>query len=193
MFKNKILYIGVLVLCFLLLVFIEYFTPKAISWKRTYSKDDKIPYGSYLVYELLPQIFGNKAIIANNKTFYELLEEGIIDSAQENDSSIVNQANQGINFVLLNEDFSPNELMQILEDNLTKRNLVWDQNIENILINLIEGVVKTRRQGFGNAGDMVTMADSIERKCKSRSLNIGLADACITVADIPEQYQFFLP
>jgi hypothetical protein len=103
MFKNKFVYVSILLLCFILLGFVEYLTPKPINWKRTYSKDDKIPYGSYLVYELLPQLFGNKAIIPNNKTFYELAQEGTFDTSEQNDLEI------GINFILLNENFAPNQ------------------------------------------------------------------------------------
>ena len=53
-----------LVLLFAVLVLVEYFTPKPINWDRTFSNKDKIPYGTYLLYELLPDIFPNQDVDA---------------------------------------------------------------------------------------------------------------------------------
>lgn len=72
--KNKALYIIILVLCFAFVAMLEYAVPKPINWKRTYSKEDKIPYGSYLLFELLPQIFTKATINTNYKTLYEVFE-----------------------------------------------------------------------------------------------------------------------
>jgi len=49
---NKIYYL-ILLLLFGLLVFVEYNAPTPVDWRRTYSKDDKIPFGCHAFYRLL--------------------------------------------------------------------------------------------------------------------------------------------
>jgi hypothetical protein len=92
--KNKT-YIALVVICLALLGIVEYIMPKPVNWKRTYSKDDKIPYGSYVVRDLLPQIFPEATIIDNYQTLYELQQD-------EFDAST-------INFLIFNDHFKPDE------------------------------------------------------------------------------------
>ncbi len=102
MFKNKTFYIVTILVCFSLLVFIEYMTPKPVNWQRTYSKDDKIPYGSYIVFELLSELFDNRTIQTNYQTFYELSQ--IFDKASYDD--LPNEKYK-TNLILFNENFMP--------------------------------------------------------------------------------------
>ncbi|WP_139920102.1 DUF4350 domain-containing protein [Hymenobacter sp. DG01] len=39
-------------------VAVEYYRPKAVSWTPTLENDDKIPYGTYVLYDLLPALAG---------------------------------------------------------------------------------------------------------------------------------------
>jgi hypothetical protein len=48
---------------FTALVLIEYNRPQAIDWRQTFSNKDKIPYGTYVLYELLPDIFRNQPLL----------------------------------------------------------------------------------------------------------------------------------
>lgn len=105
MFKNKNFYIGILVLCFVGLGVIEYITPKPVNWKRTYSKDDKIPYGSFLVFELLPQLFDGMSIDVNQKTIYEINDE--VSNQEYTIKGVQDKAE--VNFIFLNENFAPDE------------------------------------------------------------------------------------
>jgi hypothetical protein len=61
--------------CLLLLFAAEYFKPRPINWDETFSRDDKIPYGTYLVREMLPRLFPGQPITDNYRTFYELERE----------------------------------------------------------------------------------------------------------------------
>jgi hypothetical protein len=92
--KNKT-YIALVVLCIALLGLVEYIMPKPVNWKRTYSKDDKIPYGSYVLRELLPQLFPQGSIIDNYQTLYELKQEEF--------------EAETINFLIYNDHFQPDE------------------------------------------------------------------------------------
>ncbi len=94
--KNKALYISILVACFAFVAWLDYVTPRPLNWTVTYSKDDKIPYGSYILYEILPQIFQNATLTANNKTLYELLDEPKSDYKE-------------CAYLFINESFTPSE------------------------------------------------------------------------------------
>jgi hypothetical protein len=94
--KNKSLYILILVACFAFVAWLNYVMPKPINWKQTYSKNDKIPYGSYVLYELLPQLFTKSAIINNNQTLYEWLDADVFEF-------------ENYAYLLINKDFSPSK------------------------------------------------------------------------------------
>ncbi|WP_448519425.1 DUF4350 domain-containing protein [Rhodoflexus sp.] len=68
--NNK--YIALVIGSFLLLLAVEYLTPKPIDWRTTYRQEDKIPYGNYILYRQLPTLF-NQPVTENTQTFYERL------------------------------------------------------------------------------------------------------------------------
>ena len=39
-------------------VALEYYRPKPLDWRTTYQNDDKIPYGTYVLYQVLPEVLG---------------------------------------------------------------------------------------------------------------------------------------
>ncbi|MBC8109799.1 MAG: DUF4350 domain-containing protein, partial [Verrucomicrobia bacterium] len=82
----------ILALAVALVFAVEFLTPKEIDWTITYSAKDKNPYGSYLLYERLKDLFPQKIISSTRKTFYEI-EEAEPDKVQ--------------NILLIDRDFSP--------------------------------------------------------------------------------------
>ncbi len=60
----------ILLLLFTALVLFEYFAPKEPDWTPNFSKEDKIPFGDYVIYQLLPDIFPKSAIKINTKSIY---------------------------------------------------------------------------------------------------------------------------
>lgn len=48
----------------------EYFRPKPIDWSETYSQDDKIPYGTYILNDILQDIFPEMNINENTESLY---------------------------------------------------------------------------------------------------------------------------
>lgn len=89
--KNNRKYIIVLVLCFAALIAIQMLTPKPISWKASYIKKDKIPYGTSALYKMLPFLFNQKEIINKELPVYSVLH----------DSEIKNT-----NYILINDQLS---------------------------------------------------------------------------------------
>ncbi|PJJ47990.1 DUF4350 domain-containing protein [Hymenobacter chitinivorans] len=51
-------YILGLLLLFGAYVSVEYNRPKALDWRPTYQNKDKIPYGTYVLYQVLPEVMG---------------------------------------------------------------------------------------------------------------------------------------
>ncbi len=60
----------ILALLFAALVIFEYFAPKEPDWTLSFSKEDKIPFGDYVIYELLPDIFPKSKIKINTRSIY---------------------------------------------------------------------------------------------------------------------------
>jgi hypothetical protein len=67
--NNKYLYfLGGTILLFLL---VNLFSPKQFNWTPTFSSRDKNPFGSFVLNDLLADIFPIQEIVNNNLTFYE--------------------------------------------------------------------------------------------------------------------------
>lgn len=73
--KNNRKYIIVLALCFLALITIQMLSPKPISWKASYVKKDKIPYGASALHQMLPFLFGKKNISDEELPLYSVLHD----------------------------------------------------------------------------------------------------------------------
>ncbi|OAQ41834.1 hypothetical protein A5893_01580 [Pedobacter psychrophilus] len=69
--KGFKLYIGVIVVLILITVIAIINKPKQVDWTDTLNKNDKIPFGTYVLHQNLYQIFDEK-IINNNKDIYNL-------------------------------------------------------------------------------------------------------------------------
>lgn len=68
-------YIIAVVLLFALLLSVELGAPEPTDWTETYDADDKIPYGSYIVFEQLQELNGGKEIKRQEKTPYLYIDE----------------------------------------------------------------------------------------------------------------------
>ncbi|RYU78004.1 DUF4350 domain-containing protein [Hymenobacter persicinus] len=51
-----------LVVLFAAFVAVEYYRPEPTNWQPTYQNRDKIPFGTYVLYDLLPDLFGRQAV-----------------------------------------------------------------------------------------------------------------------------------
>ena len=68
-------YIALIVVLFGALVLLDYFRPKPVDWSPTFSREDKIPYGTYALYELLPDIFKGEPVVPVRETVYNQLQD----------------------------------------------------------------------------------------------------------------------
>ncbi|MCY7351709.1 MAG: DUF4350 domain-containing protein, partial [Cytophagaceae bacterium] len=56
-------------------VMVEYYRPKPLDWRPTYSNQDAIPYGTKATFELLPELFNNQPIRPVRLPVYNHLRE----------------------------------------------------------------------------------------------------------------------
>ncbi|RZK61004.1 MAG: hypothetical protein EOO59_06140, partial [Hymenobacter sp.] len=54
-------------------VALEYYRPKPLDWSPTLSNKDKIPYGTYVVYDALPQVLGTDSVVGVRVPIYNQL------------------------------------------------------------------------------------------------------------------------
>ena len=65
----------------IIIVLIGVFRPREIDWTPTFSSIDKTkPYGTYVLYNLLPDLFGKNEVSENNRSIYNLLHKKSYDS-----------------------------------------------------------------------------------------------------------------
>ncbi|MDE5612784.1 MAG: hypothetical protein K2I90_12305 [Odoribacter sp.] len=70
-------WIGICLLVLLTFAYAWYETegPKEVDWSATYSRKDKIPYGTYILYRSLPHLFPEAEIVPANLDLYEELQK----------------------------------------------------------------------------------------------------------------------
>jgi len=96
---------------FLVLVVVKMFTPEPTDWSPSFSKNDKIPFGSYILYNQLSDLFPNKKIESTNLPFYNITSERKIENK---------------NIIVICSSFNPDELdTKILKGLLEKGNDVF--------------------------------------------------------------------
>jgi hypothetical protein len=76
--KRYYIILGVLALLFIV---VNSSSPSSVSWKPTYKKKDKNPYGAEVTYALLKDIYGEENVGANNASPYDYLHN---DSSEFN-------------------------------------------------------------------------------------------------------------
>ncbi len=94
-----------LILGITLLFFAQLFQQEDLDWRETYSLEEKIPFSSYVFYDLLDEIFPGQKILPSYNSFYL--------AADSTDF-------QGSNWIFVNSDFRPeatdvNKMMRYVE------------------------------------------------------------------------------
>jgi hypothetical protein len=95
MFKGNKKYIFILTLCFTVLILLQVLTPKPLNWNPSYMKKDKVPFGTFALYEALPGIFPGQTISAETFPIY---------------NSLVGKEIAHSNYIIINNTFQPDKL-----------------------------------------------------------------------------------
>ncbi len=100
----------VIIVALIFLLF-KLFTPEPTNWNQSFSKNDKIPYGSYILYENLNQLFPGKNIESTNLPFYNIFKQRKIEDK---------------NILIICNYFNPDELdVKVLFELLNKGNDIF--------------------------------------------------------------------
>ncbi|WP_033956333.1 DUF4350 domain-containing protein [Psychroserpens jangbogonensis] len=75
MSKTLKIYVGILILLFLGIIVIEFTTPPPVNWQKTYNETDKIPYGTFIFYEELDNLFPESKVQDVRVTPYEYFDD----------------------------------------------------------------------------------------------------------------------
>jgi hypothetical protein len=104
--KKEWKYIALLSGIFIVLVLVELNKPKPVDWRHTFSKRDKIPYGNYVLGEMIADIFGEGNVSVSNKTIYETVGRNA-----DSTNFIYTEEQPGrANYIFINDRFSPDKL-----------------------------------------------------------------------------------
>lgn len=100
--RSKII-IGIFVLVVLGIIITEVTKPKPINWKSSYTAQDKIPFGGYVLYNELEQLFPNSDVTK--------IEESLFYVMEERDTALTT------NYLLVNDyvDLDDQELNRLLD------------------------------------------------------------------------------
>ncbi len=77
----------------LLFAAVELFKPQPTNWTETLFSKDKIPYGTYVTEQVLPDLFPDSEVSINNETLYQILK---LDSSSQNLLVIAKYFNPGM-------------------------------------------------------------------------------------------------
>jgi hypothetical protein len=92
MSRQNLQYSLILVAAITLVIVVEVLTPKPIDWTATYSQHDKNPYGSFTVFERLPDLFPGNTVASITTTLYERRQADSLTPG---------------NYIFVNQSFNP--------------------------------------------------------------------------------------
>jgi hypothetical protein len=69
------IYIGIFSIFLVIYLVALYNQPKPVDWSETYSREDKIPFGTFVLHNRLKDIFPGSTILSRRKPFYNVFKE----------------------------------------------------------------------------------------------------------------------
>ena len=72
--KRDLKYYLVLASCLLALVLLEVLTPPALDWSPSFAAADKVPYGTHVLFQLLPYLFPDRSLEVMHQPIYSVLQ-----------------------------------------------------------------------------------------------------------------------
>ncbi|MEP7220535.1 MAG: DUF4350 domain-containing protein, partial [Bacteroidota bacterium] len=83
--------------------------PREVNWSPSFTRNDKIPYGTYVLFDLLPDLFSDVSIASSTKPAYNALRNGKLDYAVGGEQDY-RQRGEEMNYIVINAEFTPDEL-----------------------------------------------------------------------------------
>ena len=124
--------IVILIMAVAMTILVSLNQKKRISWEESYSRQDKIPYGTYVLYERIPDLFEGRIpleIVENPYSYFIYNEIDMYSWEDEEDSAFFSPALGMIeeaSYVFLNRYFDPDpESIEVLLDFVSHGNQVF--------------------------------------------------------------------
>ncbi len=76
--KGYKIYLGIASVLLVLYLVAQYNRPLAINWENTLKASDKIPYGTYILYHQLPDIFPGATLSTTNRSAYQVFKDSTL-------------------------------------------------------------------------------------------------------------------
>jgi hypothetical protein len=93
--RKNIKYLVPLIITLIILTIIKIVEPEEVDWTKSYAKKDKIPYGGYIIYDIVPNLFPDNEVVLKELPIYNILKDNYY---------------YGSNYVFINNYFSPDRL-----------------------------------------------------------------------------------
>lgn len=93
--KHNLRYILPLIIISIVLFVLKLTEPKEVDWKDSFSMKDKIPFGSYVMYDILKDLFEKNTVNQINFPIYNTLK---------------NKSYQNVNYLVICNNFDPDDL-----------------------------------------------------------------------------------
>ena len=93
--KKDLKFLIPLIITLVILTLIKIVEPEEIDWSQSFARNDKIPYGGYIINDLSSDLFPNQEVIIKEFPIYNILK----------DNYVINT-----NYVFINSYFSPDRL-----------------------------------------------------------------------------------
>jgi len=93
--RKNIKYLLPLIITLIILTIIKIVEPEEVDWTKSFAKKDKIPYGGYIIYDLVPNLFLDNEVVLKELPIYNILKDNYY---------------YGTNYIFINTYFSPDRL-----------------------------------------------------------------------------------
>ena len=93
--KKNLKFLIPIVITLIVITVIKFAQPEEIDWSTSFSRDDKIPYGGYVIYDIAPKLFPENEFFVKEFPIYNILKD---------------QYYYSTNYVFINNYFSPDKL-----------------------------------------------------------------------------------
>jgi hypothetical protein len=93
--RKNIKYLIPLIITLIILTIIKIVEPEEVNWTKSFAKKDKIPYGGYIIYDIVPNLFPDNEVVLKELPIYNILKDNYY---------------YGTNYIFINTYFSPDRL-----------------------------------------------------------------------------------
>lgn len=154
------IYIGIFIVVIGFLMYLEYTKPKPIIWTPTYSSKDKIPFGTYIAYNELAQLFPekNKKRIEQSISSYlssnNKIESGVFFIVNQNSTLSETDTEYLLDFVEQGNDvfivstFIPNPILDSLHLKIQSSYYLLKNDFSNVELSLVNPSFSNPRYKF---------------------------------------------